>query len=302
MHIAKIQLDTTNGKTTTKIVEHGKRKPMPVGLPVSSMEMGKEVVALRTKGSGLLPPAIRWISFTGRQLIFERPPRIVKIQYNPVGAFEAQKGDWKTFALPLPWTVYAINLTQSYELRHLMIFGRPTKLSSMGDYVGLLPLPNIYNDGRFCLPGSDDYDDDDYDEYEDSEEDWGGASAILHQANVPTLGATIEAAYHAIWSSGFNHDLWDLPTMALTTGALPLLTPELTPYPDSKDVTKLLERWEKLSLQDVTHMNWMKRQTLSQVVGELHNFANQLLGPYSFMTSVYGAGVRASLNTPVPAF
>jgi hypothetical protein len=207
--------------------------------------------------SGLLPPAVRWISPSGHQAIFERPPQIRTIQVTEPGARSRE------FTLPLPWTVYATTFGDDFVLTRLAVYASRGPLQTLEDSLHILPLLNVWTDGHFCLP---------------------------KQTANKNLGDGLAAAYQAVWSSGFNFDITDHPNIAIHCKHPNLICRSLSQA--SPGVMDFYAAWEQLSLAEIVRVtDWASVLNLGQVINHLGVYEEQLLSD----TGLEGALLRAVL-------
>lgn len=163
---------------------------------VNALSLTKTLAAPSNSATGILPPAIRWISGRGDMFAFERPPRIQKLSYHPVVRDAVQDGMAEyTFEIPIPWTVYLVTLSALTTPVEVRVFARNAPLDSMQDKLYLLPIPNIYYNAVLCPPIFEKY-----------------------EAQEPSIAAATQAAYNLVWNSGFNFDLVDAVMSALQQG------------------------------------------------------------------------------------
>lgn len=188
--------------------------------------------------SGLLAPALRWISKDKRMVVFERPPMIANIEYYPVKRDEIlppemMKKTLRSYEVPIPWTVYLVYFDAEYTPVETRVYARNSPLQSMKSEVGLLPILNLYGSSKLCNPIFEKY-----------------------EAMEPTIANGFNSAYNAVWNSGFNFDLMDAVTGAMQAGV---------PFPDFKTGQTLggtnsidvwFKYWSKLSLADVLTCEW----------------------------------------------
>jgi len=143
---------------------------------------------------GLLPPAVRWLSADRKICIFERPPVMQNVEIIARKRDNISHGNQKyMYKIPIPWTVYMCFFNADYEPVKLKVYVRNEPLSSMDDFLYLIPMHNFYYDSSLCNPIWNDF----YD----------GQS---------TLAMGIDRAYNMVWNSGFNYDLVDAISLSMT--------------------------------------------------------------------------------------
>lgn len=190
--------------------------------------------------SGLLAPALRWISKDKRMVVFERPPMITSVEYYPVkrdeiGDPKLMKKALRSYQIPIPWTVYLVYFDAEYTPVETRVYARNSPLQSIKSEVGLLPILNLYGSSKLCNPI--------YEKYEEME---------------PTIANGFNSAYNAMWNSGFNFDLMDAVTGAMQVGV---------PFKDYKtgmgnnvgtggSIDSWFKYWSQLSLADVLSCEW----------------------------------------------
>lgn len=184
--------------------------------------------------SGILPPVVRWISPAGRGVLFERPPSEVTINY--FGVKQDAIDDKKTnqqFTLQLPWMLYAILFDPKFRPAKIRMYAMRSSIQSPMDPLEMLPLPNIYSTGEFCLP---------------TQNQW-----VLDDS-IWTMADGINAAYDQIWESGFNRDVTDLVTRAYQEMAPKQIFAK--PHPSVK-AANILKIWERYGRDDILQWKWL---------------------------------------------
>ncbi len=152
-----------------------------------TQEQGMEMLMVqKARRTGILPPVVRYISPTGRFILLERPPQVMNFKYYGKQKNDIEGAQLQEYDLPLPWTQYAIGLDHLNRPYFTYVFATPRSISSMSDYLYVLPLPNCEANGKFCTP---------YPE-------WGSAD------DEPwSISEGINTAYATIWNSNFNTDI-----------------------------------------------------------------------------------------------
>lgn len=182
--------------------------------------------------SGILPPAVRWISGQGDMFVFERPPRMQTLSYYPV---EADMIDSNTklctYNIPIPWTVYVVVVSATMVPTEIRVFARNSPLESLSDLVYLLPIPNLYYSGALCAPIFEKF-----------------------EAQEPTLAAAAQAAYNMVWNSGFNFDLIDAIKASLGQH-VPFYIVRKSRNSFSK-TANFFQRWSECSIEDALSLKW----------------------------------------------
>jgi hypothetical protein len=288
--VNKTQLDSDGKMVKVSIAAAGKRM-LSTGDSVPEEKLVQKIQGLSVPSSGLLPPSLLWVSSTGRQCIFQRPPRRVNIEFTAGTVFEAHEegAPIYEFDLPLPWTIYACTFDRRYQVRFLELYCSPQQITQMGQYLSLMPLPNLYADGKFCLPAyvydeeAEDYWDDDDDEYDpgtdvDDAED-------VHKPHRPNLASAIMSAYQKVWSSNFNMDTHDAMDWVLMHG-MPQVIFNQGPIPTTNNgVIKMFKRWESLTLDHVVQaQDWPHKTSVGHVVSALQQANNQQYNGYWLAT------------------
>lgn len=225
--------------------------------------------ALGTPASGILPPGVRWVSASGRQVLFERPPRRVRFEYSPKQANHAEP-KFRDVEIELPWTVYAIVFSSDFQVRSLQVYAANQELRSLDDQLGLMPMANTHADGHFCLPPG--------------------------QPQAETLAEAIQNAYQMMWHSKFNMDVWDLLHQALAAGRPRLMVAEPTQATAPK-ASRLLRRWEELSRDEVLAIvDWPQVTTVGQVINNLNQYAAGAFTGWHLMSTAKQAFMTAPVK------
>src|SRR3990167_1261379 len=119
-------------------IENGTISGTYEGLKLASVPEQRLVdylVNLRPKDTGLLPPVVRHISPSRKFVIFERPPGIKKISFVSLRLDKIIEGKTKyqEYSLPMPWTVYAVGISDKGRPYPIYVFARNAPLSSSED-------------------------------------------------------------------------------------------------------------------------------------------------------------------------
>src|SRR5688572_24175063 len=80
--------------------------------PVSEAKFLDQLWAKRNPKIGLLPPVVRWLSPSRRQILLERPPMTMTFTYHAAKQKDVAGAKEHIIQLPIPWTCYAIELAQ----------------------------------------------------------------------------------------------------------------------------------------------------------------------------------------------
>lgn len=148
--------------------------------------------------TGLMIPAVRWISPNHRALILERPVHQATIEFTHTVGHEEPKH--VSYTLPIPWTVTAMVFgpeLSSVEGVRMYVRNRP--LTPKGtDVLGVPPYPNFYHSGAACLGG----------DFHANYQQW-----RLGLGRQPTLMEAYMAANGALWNSRWNAEVqvWLMP-------------------------------------------------------------------------------------------
>jgi hypothetical protein len=254
----------TDGEGTLKgqLVE-GRATPLGVR---DEARVVKNLEALGTPASGLLPPGVRWMSASGRQVLFERPPRRMRFEYSPKQANHPEP-KFRDVEIELPWTVYAIVFSPDFMVRSLQVYAANSELRSVDTGLGLMPMANTHADGHFCLPAG--------------------------QPKAETLAEGIQNAYQMLWHSHFNMDVWDLLHQALVSGRPRLMVAEPTQATAPK-ASRLLRRWEELTRDEVLSIvDWPQVTTVGDVIANLNQHAVGAFTGWHLMSTAKQAFVTA---------
>lgn len=221
---------TKKGELTVQVTAEGLgRQP---AVPASSQKM-RRLLHLSAR-SGVLPPVVRWVSPAGRGVLFERPPQEVTINYFGVkqDAIDEQKTN-QQYTLQLPWMLYAVLFDPKFRPAKIRMYAMANSMQGANDHLMMLPLPNIYATGEFCLP---------------LQNQWVTDDAVW------TMADGINAAYDQIWESGFNRDVTDLVTRAYSEKAPKQIF--ANPHPNAK-AANIMKVWERASRNDIKKWKWM---------------------------------------------
>lgn len=228
------------------------------------------VRAVVSRDNAILPPVTRWVSASGRHVILERPPMIATIRY-----FGKKLGDIdettveQVYDLPIPWMVYGISLNDKGQPYDVRAYASERPIRGANDRLYLLPLPNYYRDGRFCLPNMD-----------------------LSQEF--TISEGINYAYNLVWGSNFNMDVTEALQRAWQNRAPGYLFDESrVPIKQGSRVSgaNLYKRWAECSLDDLAKFSWPKVETggggtfrVGSLINQLRNEAVQYNANYLINT------------------
>lgn len=255
-----VRLNINNGEVKVSYQDPGARRAVPLTGVKAEEDVVQTLTQLGAVSSGLLPPAMRWISSSGRQAIFERPPRRVMFNYSPKN-MGAEDPKVRMISIELPWTVYAISCSQDWFVRQVSLYASFGPLRSSNDKVAMMPLPNTYHDGHFCLPGG--------------------------MPQVTNIAEAFEQSYERLWMGQFNMDIWDLPYASLTSGHPVALLGKADIEPTKQKVSRMLTKWETLSQDQVLDIHdWINQKTVAHVINELQQFNNQMFTGTHMMTTV----------------
>lgn len=101
----------------------------------------------------VLPPGVRIIDLASNYVVFERPFETIPIRYKH--AIKASSRDDVVTKITLPWQVYVLYfsyLDKEYNIANIYYFWRNKPLQSVNSSVYAALVPNIYENGRVCLP------------------------------------------------------------------------------------------------------------------------------------------------------
>ena len=177
--------------------------------------------------TGILPPVVRWMSQSKHYVILERPPMMQTVTFHAAKPDDMEGATEHTFSLPIPWTLYAIEIGSNYYPEAVSCYSMRGPIRSARDVIGILPLPNHYNSGGICLPP-------------------------YRPVPCENLAQGINAAYQLAWHSGFNHDLNQAIKFAIA-----LKRPHTIFGKISGRITalKMFKQWAKLDLEEVLEIN-----------------------------------------------
>lgn len=227
----------------------------PENLSVVSRNAYEEKTAKAEKNSailnqtkermGILPPVVRYISRSGRNILLERPPQLMKVNYYGKPKSEIADATLQEYDIPLPWTVYGICLGKDFRPYSTYVYGAKRSIRNDTDQLYALPLPNCEMSGKFCTPGE---------EYQADaeEEEW-------------DIGRGINTAYANIWNSNFNTDIvgnivsayrYRLPQAIFEgKGDRKPVADNARPKPSN-----LLKRWEEFEIEELLDWEWTPAQ------------------------------------------
>lgn len=186
--------------------------------------------------TGILPPVVKYLSPSGRNIILERPPQVVTLNYHGVLKDKIDKETTlQQFDIALPWTIYGITLNDNYQPLDVYVYATPKPIGSTHALLYLLPITNYELDGKFCAP-------------------------LNFADEAKTIGEAINLAYSAVWSSSFNLDITEVIEECFDAWK-----PEnIFNGRGDRDVMKSLKisnfykRWEEFSLEEVARFtDWL---------------------------------------------
>jgi hypothetical protein len=188
---------------------------------------------------GILPPAVRWYSHSGRAFLVERPPQVMSLQYYPAAAINVKSDLEKQILLiPLPWTVHLIEFKDHKlkDLSRIFLYGRNTPIQSMDDALYRLPLPNSMDHGQVCIGDR-------------AFKDYHKLLQEIKDNCMPlTVAACINAALTVMWQAGFNDDV------AIGAHAIP--APLLEKSDGKSNFKAVTKAWETFSLEEILKWEW----------------------------------------------
>lgn len=182
--------------------------------------------------SGILPPAIRYLSPDHSIVFWERPPGYLPFNYTPAAQdrIAADNASKHMLRLPVPWQRYIMLLGQDGQIANLFMFFAKNPIDNLrNDPLLQAPILNFYANSRLC-PAS-----------------YTSIKSYSHDI----LGA-IEAAYEIVWSSGFNIDT--ILGIKNFMGNVDRKSNPLTKYPN--DINKMYDFWIKNPLENVMKWDW----------------------------------------------
>lgn len=195
-----------------------------------------KILERRRFSTGLLPPAVRWISADGKIVVFERPPAYFDVNFLPLKQDEAAVSTTKPmhFKLPLPWQVYVVGFGEDYHPVNIFTLLARTSIDSLDHKVYVLPLFNFYENGQLCTPIVPSFSD-----------------------KERTIKDGIIDAYEMVWYSGFNYDLRDAINLGTRSGAPVAGNKQIPGRPRLRSIyDRYLYEWSQLSLVDTLYTSW----------------------------------------------
>lgn len=292
--VTKVRLEVHDADVKASVQDG--RRMLSVGTVPEDALVAK-LAELGMPSTGLLPANVLWISSTGRQVLFERPPRRITITYTPNTVHEINDGDAQapiTLSLPLPWTIYAAIFDRDYHVRNLKLYASNAQITSMDQYLSYLPLPNLYEDCRFCLPEYDGgYDEDDEfcceanEDGDDCDCELQDDPHDIHVPQTPNLAGAIMSAYQKVWSSNFNHDLVETVGIVGNQGRPLVLFPSGPTAMTHNEVRKMMLRWEQLELSQVAMVgDWRPATSVLGAIQQLQSANQQNFNGYYVSTTI----------------
>lgn len=149
-----------------------------------------------TPQTGLLMPAIRWISRDRKSVLVERQPELRLVEYSNKKAAYVDKESTKLYMLPMPWTLFFIQFGRDdlTRINSISICARNSSLSSEADTLYCLWLPNLMDAHMMCLGHT----------FNDSYSNQ-TTNHISHTGKLE-LSDAAAIAISLVWSVGFNND------------------------------------------------------------------------------------------------
>ena len=206
-------------------------KMTPVG-PVNTIKALENLISRTTASSGLLPPAVRYISEDRKCVIFERPPAHQTVEFILESQEMADKTNREryTYNLPVPWTVYAIIFDDYYLPVSTYCFFRNKPIESFNSYLGLVPMLNFYSSSKLCPP------------------------VAAHTSDLkPSLSNGLSIAFDMVWYSGWNMDLLDAMKIGASCGAP---TKNFNTGSNRSSTLAWYQAWSQLSMEDILKVGW----------------------------------------------
>lgn len=106
---------------------------------VSATDFAEQFYHLANRPSGMLPPAVRWLSGDGCSMLAERPPFSLRI-VDP------------HLQILVPWTVYAIDFNENMSrLNYFTVFTRPEQIYTLDDVLYAMPFAEYRSDFSFSM-------------------------------------------------------------------------------------------------------------------------------------------------------
>lgn len=206
-----------------------------------------QMMALPPAPTGILPPVVRSFSPDMRRFVVERKPFVTHMKYH-AKSLEIKR----EFEIPIPWTIYYIELDESFRPEVVYIWCRPEQIYADDDKLYFLPMPNLYWESKTCLGNSD------------------FGRAVVEEGGSFTIADGINQAINTFWTSRFNDDLEsfvDLRPAQLGSGQ----------DWDTDDALELFAEWETHSIADVLTWDYeeAKSWTLPQLLYEVLPFSSK---------------------------
>lgn len=137
--------------------------------------------------TGILMPAVRWISQGGHAVIMERPPFVARASYRPAAADQLPEDQAQHYNIPVPWQVYGIVFSEDFrEIRLMYVYARNSPMLGPDDRLSMFPYPNVFNTAQACM----------------------GEAFKREFARTPShnLAEAIAQVVNTFWSADFNED------------------------------------------------------------------------------------------------
>ena len=130
----------------------------------------------------MMPRDVRWVSPLGDGFLMQVPPGYRSIVYTNARASMVGEKKVHTIKLWVPWSLITVISTGNVPARvYAHILSGP--IESLDDPIYSIPIPNVYPDGRLCLPHTN-----------------------MHMASNDISGAA-QLAYELVWDSRTNRDM-----------------------------------------------------------------------------------------------
>lgn len=243
--------DNVHGNRTDKEIftayETAKKSGMGSTLDHPESEfLEKFNLSARPSEIGFMPPAVRYVDMASRVIVFEAVPQVKKISLSNVAKHRVDKFNTSIYNIAVPWQIYIATFDIQMNLATLKIYYSKGPIESFDHQLYSVPLFNVYDDGRVCLP-------DHPGEY--------------YKQNKNYCDLIVDAI-EDFWMSSFNTDLWDNMNGDVLRFIRDRNVKILGDLSKTKkfDVYSLYDIYAGLSLDEIMELEFVPYLKLAQVV------------------------------------
>ena len=195
-------------------------------------EVARGFFGVAVRGSGLLPPVIRYFTPDFKGFILEQTPSVVKIELKV--KFE-DGTDKAKLEIPVPWQVYAFRFNETpRNLSSMRVFFRNDVIATPEDQLYVPPLANVSPDGEIRTEGFAD------------------VLQGTYKGTDPQI--YLPALIKSFWASVFNEKVLS----NFQENYLPpeFLTPEIKELETTRRVVPVTKLWSGLSVEEAMGISW----------------------------------------------